>query len=268
MTARTATIPLDQTTVPVTITEYGPADASPPVLFLHGGAGPQSFDAFARSFAETHNARVIIPTHPGFAGTERHPALNTITDLARLYVALLEHERLDNPVVVGNSVGGWIAAEIAALTSATLSRLVVVDAAGLAVADHPVPDVFALDFGQIAELSYADPDRFRVDPTTLPPAVRAAMAAGMQALHDYAGAEMADPTLTDRLAKITVPTLVVWGDHDRMIDPEIGKAYAASIPGARFELISDTGHLPQLEAPRTFAALLGDFIAAPEGSRR
>ena len=268
MTTRTATIPFAQTTIPVMITEYGPADATAAILLLHGGAGPQSVDAFAQQFAAAHDVRVIIPTHPGFADTERHPALGTVKDLAGLYVALLGDEKLGQVTVVGNSVGGWIAAEIATLAPPEVSRLVLVDAAGIAVDGHPIPDVFALDLTQIAERSYADPDRFRVDPSALPPAARAAIAGSMQALRDYTGAVMADPTLEDRLPKITVPTLVVWGDHDRMIEPAIGKAYAAAIPGARFELISNAGHLPQLETPEIFGALLGDFIAAPEASRR
>jgi pimeloyl-ACP methyl ester carboxylesterase len=60
---------------------------------------------------------------------------------------------------------------------------------------------------------------------------------------------MSDPTLAGRLAHLELPTLVLWGDSDQIADPGYGRAYAAAIPHARFQLLKDTGHLPQLESP-------------------
>jgi pimeloyl-ACP methyl ester carboxylesterase len=73
---------------------------------------------------------------------------------------------------------------------------------------------------------------------------------------------MTDPTLRARLAAATLPTLVIWGDGDRVFTPEYGRAYAAAIPGARFELLADTGHLPQMENPEALLTLVRDFAAA------
>jgi pimeloyl-ACP methyl ester carboxylesterase len=94
-------------------------------------------------------------------------------------------------------------------------------------------------------------------------AQQAGMAANRAALRVYGGARMADPALRGRLGAIACPTLVVWGEADRIVDPDYGRAYAAAIPGARFELLTGTGHLPQLETPDQLMRAVWDFAEAP-----
>jgi len=231
-----------------TCTDQG---TGPNILLLHGGGGPQTVAGFAELIAADH--RVITPTHPGFGGTPRPDELTTVAGLAEVYAALLDELDLDEVTVVGNSIGGWIAAELALLDSDRISSVVLVDAVGIEVADHPVVDFFALDFPTIARLSYFDPEKFRIDPSALPPAAQAAIAGNRATLAVYA-AEMTDPTLRDRLAGIKVPAHVIWGDSDRIVDPEYGRAFAEAIPGATFEVLADTGHLPQLESPELLAS--------------
>src|SRR5205823_12613139 len=84
-----------------------------PFLLLHGGGGPQTVAAFGDLLAAERSARVITPTHPGFAGTPRPEALRSVADLAALYLSLLAELDLSGVTVVGNSIGGWIAAEMA-----------------------------------------------------------------------------------------------------------------------------------------------------------
>jgi len=244
--------------VPVTFTERGQGR---PVLLLHGGAGPQSVAGFADLLAQRKGLRAIVPTHPGFAGTPRPEGLDGIRALAAVYIALLELD-LHEVTVIGSSMGGWVAAEIALTGSLRLGSAVLLDPAALDVPDHPVADFFSLTMAQIADLSYHDPDAFRIDPTTFSPAQQAAMAANGAALALYAGTTMTDPHLRARLAAISVPTLVLWGDADRIIDVEVGRAYAAAIPGARFELLQATGHLPQLETPEQVLASVTAFTAS------
>jgi pimeloyl-ACP methyl ester carboxylesterase len=141
--------------------------------------------------------------------------------------------------IAGNSIGGWIGAELALLHSPRVSALVLSDATGIEVPGHPVADFFSLTLDQVAQLSYYDPDKFRIDPAALPPAVQAAMPGNRASLEVYAGTTFADPGLVGRLAGITVPTLVVWGEADRICDPDYGRAYAAAIPGAQFRLLAD-----------------------------
>lgn len=232
--------------VPVTFTERGQGR---PVVLLHGGAGPQSVTGFADLLAVRKGLRVIVPTHPGFDGTARPDRLAGVRSLAAVYLGLLSELHLRGVTVIGNSIGGWIAAEIALTGSPLLGSTVLLDAAGLDVPGHQVADVFSMTMAQIADLSFHDPEAFRIDVATISPAQQAAMAANGAALALYAGATMTDPDLRTRMAGVSVPTLVLWGDADRMIDVEVGRAYAAAIPGARFELLHDTGHLPQLETP-------------------
>jgi len=242
--------------VPVTVTERG---GGRPFLLLHGGAGPQSVDGFADLLATQEPARVIVPTHPGFGGTPRPEGLDSIRLLGRVYTRLLEELELTGVTVVGNSIGGWIAAEIALLGSPRVSGVVLVDAAGLVLLDYPAPDFFTLTMDQVAELSYYRPDAFRLDVDHMPDQVKALMAGNRASLAVYGGPAMADPGLRDRLPDITVPVLAVWGEADRMIPVEHGRAYAKAIPGARFLLIAEAGHLPQLETPDRLLAAVRDF---------
>lgn len=243
--ATTATITVDGLGA-VTVTDRGSGAA---VLLLHSGAGPQSVEGFADLLAATRPVRVLTPVHPGFAGTPRPDVLDGVGRLAELHAGLLDALDLDDVTVVGNSVGGWIAAELALRGSPRVGRVVLVDAVGIEVPGHPVVDFFALTADEVVRLTYHDPDRFRLDPDALPPAQRAAVAGNRAALAVYGGPTMTDPGLRARLADLAVPCLVVWGEADRIADPDYGRAYAAAVPGARFALLPGTGHVPQVETP-------------------
>ena len=235
------------------------AGSGHPLLLLHGGGGPQTVAGFAGSLAG-HGFRVVTPTHPGFGGTERPANLETIHGLASIYRRLLDDMDLGDVTIVGNSIGGWIAAELALLHPNWLTRLVLVDAVGIEVPGHPVADFFSLTFPEIAQLSYHDPERFRIDPAALPEEQRAVLAGNRAALATYTAAGMIDPELRGRLAGIDVPALVVWGAADRIADPVYGRAFAAAIPGAEFALLPETGHLPQLESPDRLLETISEFV--------
>ena len=232
--------------IEVTVTQTGEGQ---PVLLLHGGGGPLTVSGFADLLASQRPARVIVPTHPGFGGTPRPEWLATVPGLAALYVAFLAELGLDDVTVIGNSIGGWIAAEMALLDTSRIGRFVLVDAVGIDVPGHPVADFFSLTPREVAELAYHDPDRFGIDPSKLSPEALKVMAGNRAALAMYAGTSMNEAGLAGRLAAVAKPTLVVWGDSDRIADVDYGRAFAAAIPGARFELLKDTGHLPQIETP-------------------
>jgi pimeloyl-ACP methyl ester carboxylesterase len=236
-----------------------------PFLLLHGGGGPQSVAGFAELLASRGPARVITPVHPGFGGTPRPDGLASIAGLAALYHELLDRLGLREVTVIGNSIGGWIAAELALLGSPRIRALVLADAAGIEVEGHPVTDIFPLSMDELARLSYHDPAAFRIDPDAMTEAQRAGMAANRAALAVYAGTRMADPSLRARLTAIGYPTLVAWGDADQIVDPDYGRAFATAIPGARFLLLPGTGHLPQLETPQLLFQAVWDFAAAPAG---
>ncbi|WP_299569172.1 alpha/beta hydrolase [uncultured Williamsia sp.] len=260
MTTTTYPIPSPSGTdlVDLRVTETG---SGHPVLLLHGGAGPASVAGFATLLADAFPTRVVVPTHPGFDGTDRPADLTSPADLAALYVTLLDHLGLVDVTVVGNSLGGWVAAEIALAHSPRVSSVVLVDAVGLTSDSEPIVDFFALTMDEIVDLNYHASHReaARAAQQALPDAVREAMAGNRSALLAYGGESMADPGLAGRLPSVAVPTLVVWGAADRIVAPGHGRAYADSIPGATLRIIDDAGHLPQIETPDALAATIWEF---------
>jgi len=254
------TIKLDVAGVgPVEVT-YGDQGEGRAFLLLHGGAGPISMAGFAVLVTTARPARVLSPTHPGFNGTPRPSSLSDVKGLAKLYAALLKELKLSDVTVVGNSVGGWIAAELAILGPDSVRRVVIVDGVGVAVEGHPVADVSGKSLPEIQGLSYYEPEKFRVDPTTFTGEQRAASAANFATLAAYAGgAAMVDSTLLERLGAVQVPTLVLWGEADQIVDVDYGRAFAAAIPAAKFQLLNRTGHLPQVEAPNALLEIVWEF---------
>ncbi|THG29351.1 alpha/beta fold hydrolase [Naasia lichenicola] len=229
-----------------------------PMLILHGGAGPASVTPFADLVADATGARVLVPTHPGFGGTARPEGLTTVARLAELYAGMIEQLELDDVTVIGNSLGGWVAAELALLHPTRLGRFALVDAVGIEVEGHPVAS--ALEPTELAAQSWFDPSKApSLDPTALPPAARAIFAGNRAALALYGGS-MTDATLLGRLSEIRVPALVLWGEADRIADTDYGRAFAAAIPGARFELLERTGHVPQMETPDLLLEALTPFL--------
>ena len=255
MSSRTYTLPMSYGEVPVTVTERG---AGAPVLLLHGGAGPGSFAGFADQLAARFPFRVLTPVNPGFDGPPRPAGLDSVRALAEVYARLLAELSLTEVTVAGNSIGGWVAAELALAAPERVSRLLVIDGAGLVSVDHPPADFSSLTLDQVTELSWANPEGHRIDLSAMTDAQRAIMGGNRAALATYGGQSMADPTLAARLSGVTADTLVVWGEADRMMTPGYGKEYAAAIGGASLRLLPGAGHLPQLETPEAVLALFAE----------
>jgi pimeloyl-ACP methyl ester carboxylesterase len=203
---------------------------------------------------------VLAPTHPGWDGVPRPESIASIADLAGHYLDLLAERDLTDVLVIGSSLGGWTAAEMAARDSSRIGKLVLIDGVGITVPGEPIVDFFSLDPRGVAEHSWYDADRYFVDPATLPQAARDNQKANMATMAAIAGG-MRDETLPGRLAGIKTPALVIWGDSDRVVTPGYGRAYAQLIPGAEFHVIEHAGHLPQLEQPAATFAVLDSFLA-------
>jgi pimeloyl-ACP methyl ester carboxylesterase len=228
------------------------------MLVLHGGAGPQSVSGIASALSR--RAHVLTPTHPGFAGEPRPEWFDSIDDLALTYLELLERLDLHDVLVIGNSMGGWIVSAMAVRDTTRLSGIVLVDAVGIQVDGHPIADASSLTPDELLALSFHNPAAFRVDPATVSPEQAEARAANVQALYVYdQGLGMADPKLRRRLRRVSIPALVVWGESDGVVDPDYGRAYAQSLPNARFKLIPEAGHVPQIEQPERLLRLVWEF---------
>ena len=248
----------------VTLTESG---SGRPALVLHGGGGPFTVAGIAEHLAET--MRAITPTHPGWNGTPRPDSVLRIDDIASAYLGYLEDNDLRDVLVVGSSLGGWIGAEMAIRDDAgRISGLVLIDAVGVDVPGQPIRDFFALDARGVADYSFHDADRFYVDPATVPAEQAARQRANMASMRIVAGEPyMHDPTLLERLARIAIPVLVIWGDSDRIVTPAYGAAFAAAVDRARLEIVRDAGHLPQIEQPAATFALIDDYVLDPAAQR-
>lgn len=245
--ARTLTV---QSEGPITIT-LEDREGGRVFLLLHGGGGVPTMRGFAGLLATRTGARVLLPTHPGFAGTPTPARPINVRGLAAAYIALLDALELSNVTVVGNSFGGWLAAEMALGGSPRVSGAVIINGVGIEVPGHPMTPVAGLSRTQILSLSFHDPAKA---PT--PPPGQVGPSPDVQALINYAGPAMSDPTLLRRLGGLALPVQVVWGESDRIVDQAYGRAFAAAIPLSTFTLLPSSGHLPQLETPEELLAAM------------
>ena len=246
--------------VNLAVDEYGVNDEGQGVLILHGGAGPRTVAGLAGALSE--HVYAVVPTHPGFDGTPRPDHIDSMADLAVAYLDLLDALDLTGVMVIGSSVGGWIAAEMALRdTRGRIGCLVLVNATGIAGEEGAeVVDPRTLAPGEISTLSFVNP-ALRPDFSTYSDEQRAAAAANQRTLAVYSGEALThDPKLRGRLHRVTVPVLVVWGEQDGVAPLEYGRAYAGAFPNGHFEPIADAGHFPHIEqAGRTMGAI-GGFV--------
>jgi pimeloyl-ACP methyl ester carboxylesterase len=248
--------------------EYLDRGEGRPLLVLHGAGGPRPDAPFIDLLAQ--HARVIAPTHPGFAAAPLPDWFDSVDDLAYLYLDLLEALDLRDAIVVGFSLGGWTACEIAVKCTHRLAGLVLVDAVGIKVSDREtrdIADIFATPAAELTRLTYHDPakapDVLALPDEQLELVARNRAASAMYLWEPYAH----NPKLRRRLRRIDVPVLVLWGESDGLVTPAYGRAFAAAIPDAEFHLIPAAGHAPQLEQPEAFAEHVNRFSSAHPARR-
>jgi pimeloyl-ACP methyl ester carboxylesterase len=235
--------------------------AGRPIVLLHG---PDTIapDAMLLDRLAVHG-RVIAPSHPGFGDSPRPDGFETVYDLVRLYLALLD-EIGEGATLIGFSFGGWLAAEIAVACCHKLRRLVLVDAVGIRVSADParrdIMDFFNTHPREVRRRSWHDPAR-APDYDAMSDEALIRHARNRDALSLYAWEpHMFNPRLKAWLWRIAVPTLVLWGAGDQVVTPDYGRAYAAAIPGARFSAIEGAGHYPEQEQPETLVRQVVAFL--------
>jgi pimeloyl-ACP methyl ester carboxylesterase len=244
----------------VTITEYGDAAAGEGTgaLVLHGGAGPRSVAGLAAALSQ--HTYVIVPTHPGFDGTPRPESTDSIADLATAYLDVLEELGLTGVMVLGNSIGGWIAAEMGLRDNhSRISALVLLAATGIKPeAPLAIADPAKLGPVKTGELAFHKPE-LRLDPSTLNEQQRAGMAANQRTQAVYAS-DNYDSKLRGRLHRVTVPVLVLAGEQDGIVPLAYERDLADSFPRATFRPIAEAAHFPHIEQPGAVFEALGDFV--------
>ena len=235
--------------------------AGQPILLLHGfqNLDPQApfLDRLGR------HGEVIAPSHPGFGGSPRPDGFETVYDLVLLYLDLIDRLGHEKIALVGLSFGGWLAAEIALHAGGRVGKLVLVDPLGIKISGPETPDildVFNASPAEVMRRSWHDV-RNAPDFDAMPDEALVLYARNREALclygwHPY----LHNPRLKRWLPRITSPTLVLWGAGDGIVTPDYGKAFAALIPGARFELIEGAGHHPEIEQPQATASRIAAFL--------
>jgi pimeloyl-ACP methyl ester carboxylesterase len=234
-----------------------------PIVFLHEEEGLDPQAPFLHLLAA--HGRVIAPSHPGFGHSPDADTIDTIDDLAYLYLDLLAEQGLREVILIGCSLGGWVAAEMAVKNTDRLAKLILVAPLGIKVGDREtrdIPDIFALPTEEVVRLKYYDPTRAAVDYTALSDDALTVIARNREATALYCWEPyFHNPKLRQRLHRINIPTLLLWGASDRFVTSGYyGAAYRDAILGVRLELIERAGHLPHIEQPEAFAERVRAFI--------
>ena len=237
------------------------AGAGAPMLVLHGAGGSPRFLPAMQKLAERFE--VFIPQAPGFAGTAAPPWLETVADLANFYLEFLDKFDLRNVHLVGLSLGGWTAAELAVRNTTRLASLTLMDAPGVRAPGIEPRDLTALDETQAIRDTYFD-DKLADDALAraFAPGNEAVRRANRSLVAKLAGRHRYhDAQLQRWLQRIRIPTLIVWGENDRVLPLAYSETWRQAIPGARLAIVPRCGHLPIQEQPEIFARTVGDFCA-------
>jgi pimeloyl-ACP methyl ester carboxylesterase len=235
------------------------AGSGPPLLLLHGAGGAGMWLDIHTRLAERFT--VFAPVQPGFAGTPLPNWLRGADDVALHTFDLMRVLGLDSARVVGFSLGGWIATEMAVLRPQSVGRLVLVAPIGVRT-ETPLPDLFIMEPHEAAPYLFADLSKAMALMPAVPNAdVVVRMWEDQAAVARLAWHRPYNPSLRRRLHMIESPTLLVWGSEDRMVSPSHGEMLAGEIRGARLEVIPEAGHAVAIEKPEELARRIVTFAA-------
>ena len=241
------------------------AGSSMPVVFFHGAGGLLADNPFLDQLAARYH--VFAPELPGYGESTGEELLEDMLDFTLHGWDVVEALGLTRPHLVGHSMGGMIAAEMAAVAPHDLDRLALVAAAGLWIEEHPIPDIFALLPGQLVELLFQDPDKGQalltggVDFSDME--AFKAFYLGQQRRLAMAGKilfPIPNRRVSKRLYRVTAKTLVLWGEADRLIVPAYAQRWARLIPGAAVQMIPDAAHMLPYEQPQALVDALVRFL--------
>jgi pimeloyl-ACP methyl ester carboxylesterase len=232
--------------------------AGPPLIFLHGASGHVGwlpiFDQLSAWFD------VIAPEHPGFGSSDDPSWLDRPGDLAYFYLDLIEALKLDRVHLMGTSLGGWIAAELAVRNTSQLTTLTLVCAVGIVPDGAPIDDMFRMSAEENAHRFYSDPERARRRVELLAKADPRVLARNRSTVVRLAYPHFVNPDLAKWLHRINVPTLLIWGANDGLVPMRFGETYRRLIPNSNLVVIPDAGHAPFEESPEAFLAAITNFL--------
>lgn len=235
-----------------------------PLFFLHGAAGLLGGESFLEELAR--DFKVIAPHLPGFGESTGGEQIDDVIDAALFYHELMDAMGIESAYLVGHSMGGMIAAEVAALDVHRARKLVLASSGGLWLDDHPTADVFAAELYDLPALLFHDPKSPIAQAiTAIPSDTQALTAMYLERTKRFAMASkflwpIPDRGLRKRLYRLAAPTLALWGESDRVIPPVYAKEFARLIPNCRERIIKQAGHMLMYERQAEFCQALREFF--------
>ena len=245
-----------------------------PLVYLHSAAGEGNGVEFFDELANTHE--VFAPQFPGFGDSEGIEQIDDMEDAVFHLLNLFDVLGLDAPAVMGLSLGGWMAVELATRYPERLSNMIIANAAGLYIEGAPIKDIFGRSPREMAMDLFAEEthpaaqmmlqiEREMSDVAgmgqaipfeLLKPQLKALAATARLGWNPY----LHNPRLPKRLFRITAPTLVIHGEKDGLIPRAHAEMYAREIPGAKYAEMQGVAHMIPIEKPKELAALVNEFL--------
>jgi pimeloyl-ACP methyl ester carboxylesterase len=231
-----------------------------PMLVLHHDVGNPGWLPFYADLARDFT--VLVPSHPGFGKSDRPEWMRTVRDMAMVYQWALDELKLDCVSVIGLGFGGWIAAEIALMCPHRFDRMVLVNAMGIQPRKGDILDQFIINNIEYVAAGFADAAALKDlygDPPSLDQLVEWEVNREMTtriAWKPY----MFDQAMPHLARGIKTPTLLVWGEQDRIVPFDCAERYAEAMPNARIARVAGAGHFIEVERPVELARLARDFI--------
>lgn len=233
-----------------------------PLLYLHPGGGFRPTDAFLQSLG--NGRRLICPSHPGFGQSSLPDWMDSVDDIAHLYLELMDRSGISKTDIVGCSIGGWITAEMATKAPERFDKIVLVAPVGVKTgpADKlDIPDIFVMAPQDVPKIMFHEPAKFAFDPSKLSDEELTIHVRNRESLALFVWEPyMHNPKLRHRLHRIASPTLFVRGASDGLVSAAYLDAYANLVPGAKTLTIPQAGHAPHIEQPERFAKAVLDFL--------
>ena len=249
----------------------GHAGDTEPVLYLHGMGGAGRWEAYHMALGTV--ALTYVPQLPGWQEGQPPTGIKSVQDYAALVVELLDAVGIDQGILMGHSIGGWIALHVATTRPDRVSRLILVDSMGLDVPSAPSPNLQAIDeesfakavFGRLGLIATAQAYGFGAEWENVrrgPEFERQWKGRGLVA--SLVQGQCADAELTHQVHTISADTLLIWGRLDGIVPLSHGEILRAALPHSRLKVLERCGHLPMVEKPETFHRLLYGFLVGVE----
>jgi pimeloyl-ACP methyl ester carboxylesterase len=242
--------------------EIHTAGSGPPLLYLHAEQYVEQVRPYLDTLAKKWT--VIAPRHPGYGAASVATDFRSVDDLAYLFLDLLDELKLDNVVLVGASLGGWIALEMCVRNHTRLSKLVLVSSVGVKFSgreERDFADLFYMPDIEAFPMLFADPQRYAPSYAAMSSDQLEELARERHMLAHYGWRPyLHNPGLRRWLHRVNLPTLVLWGEADSFAKPSYGQSLASALPTAELKLIQGAGHYPEIEQSEAMIRAIDAFV--------